>query len=139
MSLVSSAGSGEIASIKRFEEEYAVHSQRATSFLAVGDFNVHNKGWLKFSTHNSPEGLELECVCCTHGLTQHVKAPTRGANLLDIVLSDFQSGVTCRVTPGIHDDDHNGVLTKVSVEIPASEHVRRHVEIASHEPRASDA
>ncbi len=118
---------GEIASIRRFEQEYEVYSKHAVSFLAVGDFNVHNREWLRFSSHDSPEGTELEHVCCTHGLTQHVKSPTRGANLLDLVLSDFQSGVTCKVTPGIHDDDHRGVLTKVKVDIPASEPVRRQV------------
>ncbi len=118
---------GETASIQRFEQEYETYSKQAVSFLAVGDFNIHNKDWLRFSSHNSPEGVELEHVCCTHGFTQHVKSPTRGTNLLDLVISDFQSGVTCKVTPGIHDDDHRGVLTKVSVEIPASEPVKRRV------------
>ncbi len=118
---------GEIASILRFQHEYEAYSQHAVSFLAVGDFNVHNRAWLRFSSRDSPEGSELENVCCTHGLTQHVKAPTRGDNLLDLVLSDFHSGVTCKVTPGIHDNDHRGVLTKVSVEIPASEPVKRRV------------
>ena len=118
---------GEVSSIRRFEMEFEKYSHLGVSFLAVGDFNVHNKSWLSFSSHDSPEGTELEHVCCSHGFRQHVNAPTRGAHLLDLVLSDFQSGVTCRVTPGIHDKDHRGVLTKVAMEIPCTEPVKRRV------------
>ncbi len=34
---------GEIASILRFQHEYEAYSQHAVSFLAVGDFNIHNR------------------------------------------------------------------------------------------------
>ena len=69
---------GEIASIRRFEMEYEQFSEQAVAFVAVGDFNVHNKSWLRFSYADSPEGTELESVCCALGLRQHVKEPTRG-------------------------------------------------------------
>ena len=114
---------GEIASIRRFEIEFRQYSSQAIAFLAVGDFNVHNKAWLRFSNADAPEGLELESVCCSYGLRQHVKEPTRGPYLLDLVLSDFESGVTCKVTPGIHDNDHRGVLASVRIDIPACEPV----------------
>ena len=107
--------------------EYEVFSEQAVAFVAVGDFNVHNKSWLRFSNADSPEGTELESVCCALGLRQHVKEPTRGPYLLDLVLSDFQSGVTCKVTPGIHDRDHRGVMAKVRMDIPAAEPVQRRV------------
>lgn len=118
---------GETSSIQRFEKEYAKFLVQGVSFLAFGIFNVHNKDWLRHSSHNSPEGTELEILCCSHGLTQHVQRPTRGAHLLDLVLSDFRSGVTSKVTAGIHEDDHNGVLTTVNIDIPSSEPVLRQV------------
>ena len=118
---------GEVLSIRRFEEEYVLYSRNAVSCVVVGDMNVHNIDWLKFSSHNTPEGHELEDVCSTNGLRQHVSAPTRGPHLLDLVLSDFSSGIRCRVVPGIHENDHDGVVTTIKVAIPSSEPVRRKV------------
>ena len=91
----------------------------------MGDMNVHNIEWLNHYRCNSNEGNELEAVCCSHGLTQHVKFPTRGAHLLDLVMSNFLSSIRCKVVPGIRDDDHDGVLTNVNFGIPASTPVRR--------------
>ena len=51
--------------------------------------------------------------------------PTRGPHLLDLVLSDFASGIRCRVVPGIHGNDHDGVLTTVDLDIPAAHPVER--------------
>ena len=93
----------------------------------MGDLNVHNIEWLKFSRRTTPDGTELETVCCLHGLRQLVSQPTRGPYLLDLVLTDFGSGVRCRVVPGIHGNDHDGVITTVNVSIPASQPVRRKV------------
>ena len=118
---------GEVDSILRFEAEFAKYSRRGVSSLVVGDMNVHNVGWLRFSSRDSTEGLLLEEVCCTLGLKQHVKAPTRGAYLLDLVLSDFESGVRCKVIPGIHEEDHDAVLTSVDVSVAESEPVKRKV------------
>ena len=118
---------GETASIRRFEDEYAVHSRNAVSCIVLGDLNCHNVEWLKFSSQNTPEGRELEEICCTNGLSQHVSAPTRGPYLLDLVLSNLASGIRCRTVAGIHGDDHHGVLTAVNVSIPSSEPVRRQV------------
>ncbi len=118
---------GEIDSIRRFETELAEHSRHAVSVVVMGDMNVHNIEWLRFSNRNSAEGKELEQVCCANGLRQLVKDPTRGPYLLDLVLSDLASGIRCHVVPGIHEDDHDGVLTTVKLSIPSSEPVRRQV------------
>ncbi len=118
---------GEIASIQRFDEEIQRFSADCVSSIVVGDMNVHNPEWLRWSNRTTPEGTELETTCCVHGLEQHVRSPTRGNHLLDLVLSTFESGLTCRVTPGIHDNDHDGVLTKVKLAVPATEPVRRRV------------
>ena len=118
---------GEIDSIRRFEAELAEHSRHAVSVIVMGDLNVHNVDWLRFSNRNTVEGREMELVCCENGLRQLVANPTRGPYLLDLVLSDMASGVTCRVVPGIHEDDHDGVLTTVKLHIPSSEPVKRKV------------
>ena len=117
----------EIASIHRFDEELARYSRDTVGTIIMGDMNVHNAEWLKHSNGNSVEGRELETVCCTHGLTQHVKEPTRGLHLLDLVMSNFSSGIRCKVVPGVRDDDHDGVLTTVNIAIQASKPVRRSV------------
>ena len=80
---------------------------------------------VKILSSNSKDGKELETVCCSHGLTQHIKLPTRGLHLLDLVMSNFSSGIRCKVVQGIRDNDHAGVLTIVNVRIPAPTPVRR--------------
>ncbi len=118
---------GEIGSIQRFEQEMQRFSQDCIATIVVGDMNVHNPEWLRWSSHATPEGSELENVCASNGLSQHVQGPTRGEHLLDLVLTDFGSGVRASITPGIHDNDHRGVLTKVDVSVPSSEPVSRRV------------
>ena len=115
----------EIASIQRFDEELCKYSRDTVGTIIMGDMNVHNIEWLKYSNGNTVEGRELETVCCTHGLTQHVKEPTRGLHLLDLVMSNFSSEIRCKVVPGVRDDDHDGVLTTVNIAISASKPMRR--------------
>ena len=119
-------GSG-IEGVQRFDEELALYSHHGVSCITIGDMNIHNKDWLRFSRRNTPEGRELESVCCTHGLRQLVTAPTRGEYLLDLVLSDLASGIRSRVVAGIHENDHSGVLTTVHLAIPESTPVQRKV------------
>ena len=118
---------GETDSIRRFESEFDAYSVNTVSAMIVGDFNVHNVEWLRYSNGHSLEGTELEQACSLRGLKQHVKGPTRGEYLLDLVLSNFASGVRCKVLPGVRDDDHDGVLASISVSIPSARPVRREV------------
>ena len=118
---------GEVDSVKRFDEELSKYSCQAVNCIIMGDLNVHNIEWLTYSNRNSPEGRTMEAICCEHGLRQLVRKPTRGSYLLDLVLSDLASGIRCTVVPGIHENDHDGVLTKVDLCIPASEPVIRKV------------
>ena len=117
----------EVASIRRFDDEIQRFSGVCIASIVIGDMNVHNPEWLRWSNRSTPEGTELEAVCCVHGLTQHVHGPTRGNYLLDLVLSTFESGITCAVTPGINDEDHDGVLNQVKLRVPATEPVKRRV------------
>ena len=44
---------------------------------------------LRFSNANTSSGELLHEICQEFGLQQHVKEPTRGNYLLDLVISDF--------------------------------------------------
>ena len=55
---------GEIASVQRFDAELALYCHHAVNCIIMGDVNVHNPGWLRFSRRDTPEGTELEAVCC---------------------------------------------------------------------------
>ena len=99
----------------------------------MGDMNRHSPEWLHFSMRNSPEGSELEAVCCAHGLRQLVQERTRGPYLLDLVLSDFASGIRCRVVPGIHGNDHDATVTTVNLDISTSQPTERTVYNFNHE------
>ena len=46
----------EVASVKRFEQEYKQYSKYGVWFIAIWDFNVHNRLWLRYSTSDSFEG-----------------------------------------------------------------------------------
>ena len=118
---------GETQSIFRFDTELCMYSRHAVSCIVMGDINVHNPSWLRFSNRDTAEGSELEAICGQHGLRQIVSKPTRGPYLLDLVLTDLPSGVRCEVVPGIHENDHDGVLTSVKVEIAPSQPIERTV------------
>ena len=117
----------EVDSIRRFDQELGLYSRDTVACIVIGDMNVHNTEWLIHSNGCKRAGVELETVCCTHGLKQHVRDPTRGPYLLDLVLSNFSSGIQCKVLPGVKADDHDGVLTTVNVSVPSSSPVRRQV------------
>ena len=76
--------------------------------ILVGDMNVHNKEWLRFSSGTPPEGRRLFQLCQERGLEQLVVGPTRGNHLLDLVLTDFGNEVATHVLPSL--SDHKLVL-----------------------------
>ena len=91
----------------------------AIGTVIVGDMNVHNIRWLRYSTHNSAEGSALHEFCKRNGLSQLVSEPTRKDNLLDLVISDIDSVSKCKVLPQIA--DHNAVLFETKFSIPVSQ------------------
>ncbi len=109
---------GETATIEAFDKELE-DFRDFVGRLVVGDMNVHNEQWLKHSNGDSKEGLELESVCAAHGLKQHVKEPTRGDHLLDLVLSDLGTCIRCSVHPGVLESDHRCVISDIDISIPA--------------------
>eukprot|EP00973_Karenia_brevis_P035304 4868915-Karenia_brevis.AAC.1 len=62
----------------------------------IGDFNVHEESWLRFSAGTSPEGRELHEITVEYGMQQYVNEPTRESYLLDLVLSDMGDSVTTK-------------------------------------------
>ena len=107
--------SDELTSIWTFETELTTHSETTIGSIVVGDFNVHNARWLHHSAGISQEGRILEQVCATQGLQQHVRGPTRGDYLLDLVLSDVSVHVDVTVLPPIA--DHCVVFAELRVPV----------------------
>ena len=79
---------------------------------------MHHKKWLRHSDRNSDEGERLQAFCGENGLRQCVQEPTRGNNLLDLVLTDMPELTTVKVLPALA--DHRMVLT--TLKLPLLEH-----------------
>ena len=116
---------GEVDSVITFRAEYNALKTQALSTIIVGDLNVHQVKWLRFSSGNTPEGDVLQAFCEDYGFREYVRAPTRGEYLLDVILSDVQTDVVARVLPGV--SDHSMVLATFDTKIQWNESTRRQV------------
>ena len=116
-----SPGSGT-QNIADLQVEWLRHSFGMCGTVIVGDMNVHSIRWLKFSSGESPEGSALRSTCAAMGLKQLVTEPTRGENLLDLVLCDI-AGASATTLGRIA--DHRGTLTSVQMQIPEQIYVAR--------------
>ena len=108
--------------MKTFREEYCRLSNEALGVLVVGDLNVHNQRWLRYSSGNSAEGALLEQYCSELGLKQLVREPTREENLLDLVLTSSRE-VQCSVLGKVA--DHKLVQACLKLPVPREETVHR--------------
>ena len=113
---------GEIATIRSFDADLSRLAESCAFTVVVGDFNVHQKNWLRHSERNSQEGRELQDVASMHGLVQSVKEPTRENVLLDLVLSDCEN-LSSSVIPGF--SDHKGTKSVIKFEVPEEEFIER--------------
>ena len=116
---------GEVASIHTLEPELRKFGSDTVGTLILGDMNVHEPAWLRYSSGTTIEGRELHGFCSEHGLQQHVREPTRGDYLLDLVLSDLGPLVKSKVVAGIA--DHSGVLSTMACPVPEAAKVEREV------------
>ena len=107
--------------------ERSQHLGECAVAICVGNFCAHNTDWLQFSHITTAECREMENICCTNCFRQHVREPTRGDYLLDLVLFSFAFGVIVKVIPGIYDNNHQAVIVRILVHIPTSNPVRRAV------------
>ena len=108
---------GEVDSISSLDDEMRQNSDNVIGTVLVGDFNVHHKEWLRFSSGTTPEGRRLFQVCVEqHGLVQCVGSPTRGNHLLDLVLTNFPKQMSTEVLPSI--SDHKVVKCNMQLSFP---------------------
>ena len=116
---------GEVASIISLEPEIQRYVADAVGTIILGDLNVHEPAWLRYSAGTTIEGRELHGFCSERGLQQHVREPTRGEYLLDLVISDLGPLIHTKVVAGIA--DHSGVLCTLRCPVPAAVMVQREV------------
>ena len=93
--------------------------------MIFGDMNVHNAGWLTFSSGTSLEGRELQGWCAENGFEERVKKPTRGGYLLDLLLTDMAGRVRATVVPGM--SDHEAVYGSLRFPKPDVTIIEREV------------
>jgi hypothetical protein len=115
---------GEVQTISALEVEWREHCSAALGTIIVGDINVHHLRWLRYSSRNSAEGDKMRTFCVQHGFRQLVKEPTRGPNLLDLLMTDIDD-VKCKVLPAIA--DHKGILASLKLRVPRTEVIQRQV------------
>ena len=120
--MVPSPEPGEVQTISTLVAEWREHCSSALGTVIVGDINVHHIRWLRYSIRNSTEGEKMRTFCLQHGFRQLVKEPTRGANLLDLLMTDIDD-VKCKVLPAIA--DHSGILASLKLRVPKTETVQR--------------
>ena len=91
------------------------------NILLTGDFNLPDIRWPDSMVLPSPQyGSEINnllfSITQDNNLIQCVADPTRGSNILDLVLSTNDSVIkSCEVVPGI--SDHEAVLTSVDLKL----------------------
>ena len=116
---------GEVASIISLEPSIQRYVADAVGTIILSDLNVHEPAWLRYSAGTTIEGRELHGFCSERGLQQHVREPTRGEVLLDLVISDLGPLIHTKVVAGIA--DHSGVLCTLRCPVPAAVMVQREV------------
>ena len=96
----------------------------AIGSISIGDFNVHNRQWLGYSSHDSPEGRAMKDARDELGLEQLVRSPTREGHLLDLVVTDI-TGVKVQTLPAI--SDHKLIIAELKFKTPESTTANRTV------------
>ena len=69
---------GEIDSIRSLKEELQTHAEEAVGNVVLGNLNVRDRRWLKFSNRNIWEGEVLCSICKEVVLTQLIWDPPGG-------------------------------------------------------------
>ena len=110
---------GETETISTLANEISQFTEEAAGLVMVGDFNVHNQVWLRYSRGNSAEGKALERVCDRFGLKQLIREPTRLDNLLDLLITDMPN-VEHTLLREIVVNDHKGIWFDVDIAVPLS-------------------
>ena len=109
---------GDSGSLEQFEESLRRLGVVNSHILIAGDMNFPGYDWenscLKPNC-NYPTLTYQFVDLLVLSLTQLVTTPTRGNNILDLVIANNPSIVTaCRVIPGV--SDHDAVLTEINIK-----------------------
>jgi hypothetical protein len=99
--------------IKELEKSLDQISNLNTNFILTGDFNCPDINWDK-SVNQTAQDKEIQRslldVVTSHTITQIHETPTRGNNLLDIILTSNPSLIKSSINaPGI--SDHDMIIT----------------------------
>ena len=93
----------------------AIRDASCKQVIIMGDFNLPDINWESLECHNSISECFMTLVQDTY-LVQHVNVPTRGDNILDLVLSSEQGMIEeLKVIEHLANSDHNIVLFKAVV------------------------
>ena len=90
--------------------------------VLIGDFNYPDINWrLRESGNQGSEFLDLVNDCF---LSQHVKEPTRGKNILDLIFSTEPSMITdVQVRSPVSNSDHNLITFQIEFDLGEEEKV----------------
>ena len=101
-----------------------VLSINPSAVFVSGDFNVHHKDWLTYSSGTDPPGELCYNFSISHDLTQMVNFPTlipdcdsHSLALLDLFLSSDASICSTMAFPPLENSDH---VVSVSVDFPTN-------------------
>ena len=104
----------------------AIRLASAQQVLIMGDFNFPHINWSNLESNDKSNKQFIDLIQDCY-LTQHVLDPTRGSNILDLVLTSESSMVdTVEVREHFATSDHNILMWKVQckTEMHASSSVR---------------
>ena len=102
-----------------------VLSINSSTVFVFGDFNVHHKDWLTYSSGTDRPGELCYNFSISNDLTQMVDFPTRipdcnshGPALLDLFLSSDATVCSTMAFPPLGNSDH--VVVSVSIDFPTN-------------------
>ena len=121
-----SASGHDISLLEHLDSSLDDARRYGSNILLTGDFNVHSEAWLG-STKTTPAGEYMEELCAAHGLRQHVQCPTRGDNMLDLIISDLDDRVSVTALSPIGGSDHVSLLASISTCARRERRTTRHV------------
>ncbi|CAM4567914.1 unnamed protein product [Leuciscus chuanchicus] len=93
---------------------FSVMDEYRAQSVMLGDFNVHHHEWLGSNKTDTAGRRASQLTNCL-GLDQIVMEPTRGDNILDLVLSDTPATTTTLAQMG--SSDHNPVLVQLQIPV----------------------
>ena len=110
-----------------FDRVLPTMRRRGDAVILIGDFNWHNESWLG-SNKTTDAGVHAEGVFALHGLEQLVDMPTRGENILDLILTDIHaSRVKVSDREPIGKSDHCVLIADVALSLAREPRTNRTV------------